>query len=102
MIGSAPRPHYTPVDLRSQETFENKRSYFQWAEEKAQAGKFKTDTDKEVWTLHANGLSMSKTAERIGFSKAWVVEKVHRIENYLKEQAMVFHTSSMSGYASIG
>lgn len=71
-------------NVQTTEMFEANISYYQWAREKAQVSNFKSTTDRLIWEYHAEGLSRSEIAPRVGLEGSWISRKLQYIEQYLK------------------
>lgn len=80
---------YIPTDLRTSLQFEAKFSYYQWAREKLNQGRFDSTKDRLIWQYHAEGVSRREMSPRVGLEQSWITRKIHKIENYLKTQAEI-------------
>lgn len=61
-------------------------SYVSWACDMAYEGRFKSDRDKQIWLLHAEGLTGSEISVEVKLERTWVNRKIQRITRYLKAQ----------------
>lgn len=75
-------------NYREKTLFDSRMNYYQWAREKLNTGKFKSESDKLIWECHAEGMPRRKIAPRIGLEHSWVTRKIHRIEKYLKNEVL--------------
>lgn len=73
-------------DLQSVDAYQARYSYYQWAREKLNDGRFTSVTDKLIWECHAEGVSQRDISPRVGLSQPWIARKLEKIEEYLKIQ----------------
>ncbi len=86
-------------DFSTEDTFKAKQSYYSWAREMNERAEFQSTRDKMIWEYHAEGLSRRKIAPMVGLEGSWVMKKIHRIENYIKEQ--MSYMASMSSASAV-
>lgn len=89
--------HFNQTLERNIETFHERVSYYSWAQEKAQSGKFYSAKDKLIWEYHAKGWSQPQIAPVFGHSQSWICKKINFIKTHLMNQ--IESIGSMS-YAS--
>ncbi len=82
--------------FQSPQTFHAQVNYYQWARSKVNDGEFKAERDKLIWEYHSEGLSGRQMAPRIGLGQSWLSRKIHKIENYLKDQMNQLGSMSFS------
>ena len=61
-----------------------RRSYYLWASQKLNDGRFQCETDKLIWEMHSEGASRREIAPRVGYEQSWITRKIQKIEMYLK------------------
>ena len=74
--------------FKSTSTYELNLDYYLWAKNKANEGRFLSTNDKTIWELHAEGLTRREISPVVGFEQSWITRKIHRIEQYLKNQVL--------------
>lgn len=62
------------------ETFAARQRYFELADQHHQEGFFDTGSDKRIWRMHADGLSLSEIAKATGKSRTVIFETVKKIK----------------------
>lgn len=60
--------------------------YYRWAEHVMRGRRFRTKQDREVWRLHASGMSKREIARLTRRHHTVVVQRIFRIERYLKQR----------------
>ena len=61
--------------------------YYRWAEHMVSSGHFKSEVDRAIWLLHAEGKSSRYIGSKVGLEQTWICRKILKIKNYLKAQA---------------
>ena len=74
----------TPETVSKHPDVHERRSYYLWAAQKLNESRFRSETDKLIWEMHAEGYSRRAIAPRIGLEHSWITRKIHKIEMYLK------------------
>ena len=91
---------FNRVDGKDLIKFEAKQKFYSWAQEQAAIAKFKSETDKQIWSHYSNGVTFRAMESKIGLDHTWIYRKVTKIKDYLKEQAQHI-TASMSYEAAV-
>lgn len=78
---------YIRVDFQTKNQFDARYSYYQWAQEKANDGRFDSSKDRLIWQFHSEGKATRWIGEQLGHTHSWIVKKKNRIKDYLKDQA---------------
>lgn len=89
--------HEIRKDFQTAFQFEAKQSYYLWAKQKADQGRFKGPKDKLIWECHAEGVSQRQMRDKIGLCQPWISRKIKQIENYLKIQTDII--GSMTAFS---
>jgi len=69
--------------FKSEDTYNNKLSYYVWAKQSLNLGKFKSQKDKTIWEYHADGFSTRQIEKQLGISQSWIVRKIQNIKSYI-------------------
>lgn len=82
--------------FKTQEAFDAKMSYYQWARSKLNnKSSFKSERDMLIWEAHADGFSTRRIAPMVGLEQSWLARKICGIRHYLKDEAHAVSSSNM-------
>lgn len=81
--------HEIRKDLQTTMQFDARCSYYQWARNKLNEGRFDSTKDRLIWQYHSEGVSRREMSPKVGLEQSWVTRKIHKIESYLKMQAEI-------------
>lgn len=76
------------VMMATPDSFEANISYYQWAREKAHEGRFKSETDKTIWEMHADGKTQQSMEPIVNLKQGHISRKLKDIKNYLVFQTI--------------
>lgn len=69
----------------TENTFQAKRDYYQWAQECLSNCSFDSQIDRIIWQYHSEGYSRREIAPILGYKdQSTITRRVHKIESMLK------------------
>lgn len=66
-----------------QDLVDDIEGYYEWANKMLHEAAFKTQTDKDVWRLHAEGKTSREIEKVIPLEQTWICRKIKKIRLYL-------------------
>jgi len=87
--------HFIRVDFQTSYQFEAKRSYYQWAEAKAESEKLNNPKDKTIWFHHAQGKNTCEIAPLVGLNQSNVYRRIEKLEHVLNETTYAIGSTAM-------
>lgn len=74
-------------DFDTRDQFDNRFSYYQWARDRLDDGRFDSTKSQLIWEMHSEGMSRREIAPRVGYENSWISRKLRKIETYLKARS---------------